>query len=161
MKITLDYLKKHTFEKTGLEEKTETREMTSAMFAPEALSALPANDQEKQQQLNIEISDLIHDCCGTYDNLYVKTNINPETLRKYLNLRNKRKISREMLAKFVVGLQLKFEKANELFTLHSYPLDASNVLLDAVVVHCLEEHLDIYGFFDTCQQVGLNITPSE
>lgn len=159
MKITKDYLKSHTFERTGLEAENKIGEKTSAMFAPEALADLPDNNQMKLQRLNIEISDLIHDHCGKYDNLYVKTNINPETLRKYINLRNKRKISREMLAKFVVGLKLKFEKADELFTLHSYPLDAAHVLLDAVVVHCLEEHLDINGFFDTCEQVGLDITP--
>lgn len=115
MKITQDYLKSHTFERTGLEAENEVREKTSAMFAPRALANLPDNDQVKLQQLNIEVSDLIHDRCGKYDNLYAKTNINPETLRKYLNLGNKRKISREMLSKFVAGLQLTFEKADELF----------------------------------------------
>ena len=66
-----------------------------------------------------------------------------------------------MLAKFVIGANLTLSEANDLFSLHSYPLDKSNVLLDAVVCHCLEEHLDINEFFDTCSQVGLNISPSD
>lgn len=157
MNITKDYLKSHRFERTGLEAENEAREKASAMFAPDALAGLPANAQKNQEQLNIELSDLVHEYCGSYDKLNIKTRLNPETFRKCINLRNDRKVSREMLAKFVVGLQLDLEQADKLFTLQSYPLDTAHVLLDAVVVHCLEEHLDINDFFDTCKQVKLDI----
>lgn len=66
-----------------------------------------------------------------------------------------------MLAKFVVGCGLSLNDANKLFELHSSKLNAETTQLDAVVIHCIEKHLDIDGFFDTCDQIGLDISYSE
>ncbi len=159
-KITLDYLLHHEFKKTGLESEKETFDRMSARFSKEGLKNLPRKDEEKYKELNVKVSDLVYERCEGYKNLYVKTNINPESLRKTIRGSTKRKITREMLAKFVIGIGLTVEEANKLFSLQSYPLDGSNVLLDAVVLHCLQNQLDISGFFETCGQVGLDIIPS-
>ena len=160
-KVTLEYLLHHKFEKTGLELEKQLFHNTSARFSQDALKSLPQKEEEKLLELNVRVSDLVHARFENYDNMQVKTNINPESFRKAVRVSTKRKISREMLAKFVIGANLTLSEANDLFSLHSYPLDKSNVLLDAVVCHCLEEHLDINDFFDTCNQVGLNISPSD
>lgn len=156
-KVTMDYLLTHVFEKTGLEPQNMKPEKASGMFTAAALASLPQNDDEKLEKLNIRISDLIFQKCKTYKVMQQKTTIPQETLRKYISLGNQKKITRVMLAKFVVGLQLDYDEANELFALQSYPLDADSVLLDAVVAHCISEHLDIDGMSDTCNQVNLEI----
>ncbi len=155
--ITKDYLLTHIFERTGLEPQNENREKVSGMFSAAALASLPRSDDEKLADLNIRISNLVFQKCKTYRIMQQKTTLSQETLRKYINLGNQKKITRVMLAKFVVGLQLDYDEANELFALQSYPLDAESVLLDAVVVHCICEHLDIDGMIDTCRQINLEI----
>lgn len=160
--ITLDYLKNHHFEKTGLEQIEEYRERVSARFSPSELSALPPSDNEKMNELKILISDLIF---NKFKRNYVgfgqKCNVNYETIRKSLRYTNGRNISRETLAKIVIGTGLSLDEANHLFECESRKLDPQNTLLDAVVVHCLENHYDIDEFFETCKQVNLNITYKE
>lgn len=156
--ITMDYLMNHEFAKTGLEEELYQKSNVSGRFSPEEIGRLPRSDGDQLDELKIRISDLIRERCGGYSRLYVKTNINESTMKKYVSLSAKRNISREMLAKFVIGLSLSVEEADELFSLLSYPLDASATRLDAVVVHCLENGLDIHGFFDTCKQIHLEVT---
>lgn len=156
--ITIEYLINHEFEKTGFEEeKSSAKPRTSGMFSAVELLSLPSSDEEKLEELNIRISDLIHDKFGNYRDFGQVCNLNPETIRKNIRFGSKRKISREMLAKFVIGCDLSLEEANELFELHSSGLNAKTTRLDAVVVHCIEKNLDIDGFFDTCKQIGLNI----
>lgn len=159
--ITIDYLINHKFEKSGLEEADYNKPKASGMFSSQEIAMLPKTDENKMADLKIKISDLIRERCGGYNNLYVKTNINPETMKKSIRLNLNRNIKREMLAKFVVGIGLSLEEANELFSLLSYPLNASTTRLDAVVVHCIENRLDIHGFFDTCKQIGLNVSVSD
>lgn len=158
--ITMDYLMDHNFEKTGLENEVYNRPNVSGMFSRQEIGKLPKSDEDKLDELKIKMGDLIREKCGGYPGLYVKTNINPSTMKKYLNLKKKRNISREMMAKFVVGLGLSLEEANEMFYLLSHPLDVSTTRLDAVVVHCIENGLDIYGFFDTCEQIHLEVAMS-
>ena len=67
------------------------------------------------------------------------------------------RIHRDTLAKFVVGLGLSYEEANKLFALESHPLSPEHVLLDAVVVLCIQNRYDINEMFDTCEQVKLDI----
>lgn len=158
--ITKDYLLNHKFDKTGIEPEEKEHRMSSGRFAVTMLSTLPMPDRDKLVELNILVSDLIHQRCETSASLEYKTNIKPNTLRRILNLRDKRNFTREMLAKFVVGMQLTVEEANELFSLQGFPLMADKVLLDAVVIHCLTNHYDIDEFFETCKQVGLDIVPA-
>lgn len=159
--ITLAYLKNHKFEKSGLEEIQTEKPRVSGRFSAKELSRLPASDEEKKAELNIEINDLIHDKFDNFRDFGQKCNLNPETIRKVIRGRNNRKISKVMLAKLVVGCGLSLNDANKLFELHSSRLNAETTQLDAVVVHCIEKHLDIDGFFDTCSQIGLDITYSE
>lgn len=98
-KVTLEYLLHHKFDKTGLEPEEKSFQKTSARFLPDALKSLPQKDEEKLLELNIRISDLVHAKFENYDNMQVKTNINPENFRKAVRVSTKRKISREMLAK--------------------------------------------------------------
>lgn len=156
--ITLEYLVNHEFEKSGLEEIQTVKPRVSGRFSEKELSMLPKSDEAKMEELNIRISDLIHDKFGNYRDFGQKCNLNPETIRKMIRYRSNRKISREMLAKLVVGCNLSLDEANELFELHSSELNAKTTQLDAVVIHCIEKHLDIDGLFDTCKQIGLNIT---
>lgn len=159
--ITVEYLINHEFEKSGLEEEDYDKLKTSGMFSSQEIGRLPRPDEEKMADLKIKISDLIREKCNGYNNLYVKTNINPETMKKNIRLNLKRNIKREQLAKFVVGIGLSLDEANELFSLLGHPLNASTTRLDAVVVHCIENKLDIHGFFDTCRQIDLNVAMSD
>lgn len=161
-KITLEYLKNHHFEKTGLEHTEEYHERVSARFSPNELSALPLSDNDKMNELKVLISDLIFNKFkGNYTGFGQKCNVNYETIRKSLRYTNGRNISRETLAKIVIGTELSLDEANKLFEYESRKLDPQNTLLDAVVVHCLENHYDIDEFFETCKQVNLNITYKE
>lgn len=153
--VTLEYLFTNKFEKTGLE--VEAKKNTSGMFTKAELGMLPRSDSEKLYDLKIMMGDYIYEK-GGYKNVYVKTNINPDSLKKTIGLTQNRGIKREMLAKFVVGYQLSLEQANELFELHSYALNPKTTLLDAVVVHCIQNGYDICDFFDVCEQVKLDIT---
>lgn len=154
-KITLDYILTHKFEKTGLER--NEKERISGMFSAVELSMLPRTDSEKMTDLKIKMSDYVREN-GGYKNVYVKMNLNPDTLKKTLGLSQNRGIKREMLAKFVIGLKLTLDQANELFELHSYALNPTTTRLDAVVVHCIVNRYDINEFFDVCKQAKLDVT---
>ena len=136
--ITMDYLRNHTFELTGLEEQTVAKEKTSAMFSPQQLSRLPRGDMDRFDELNIRINDMIRELFDTKEQ-FGKT------------------LPKEMLAKFVIACGLSLEEADELFELRDHALQPDKILLDAVIVHCLQNHYDLDEFFDTCNQVNLDI----
>ena len=153
--ITIDYLLNHTFEESGLEEATKPN--ASKMFSEKELSMLPGSDQERFGELNIKISDMIYELFDDTRQFSQKSNLNYETVRKYISVGSKKTLTKEMLAKFVVACRLSVDEANELFELQDHALQPERIRLDAVVVHCLQNKLDIDGFFDTCEQVGLDI----
>ena len=155
--ITMDYLLNHQFEFTGLEEAAEIKEKTSQLFSKAELGMLPRTDRERFDDLNIRINDMIFDVFGNTTLFSQKSNLNYETVRKYIRVGSGKTLPKEMLAKFVVACGLSLDEANELFELQSHVLQPDRILLDAVIVHCLEKHHDIDEFFDTCQQVGLKI----
>ena len=62
--ITLEYLKNYIFEKTGLEEVLFERPKVSGRFSEKELLMLPSSEEEKMEELNIKISDLIHELNG-------------------------------------------------------------------------------------------------
>lgn len=161
-KITLEYLKNHQFERTGLEIDIDNHENVRARFSESQKSRLPASDEEKMYTLKTRISDLAYEKFKRdFRGFCQKCNLNYETMRKTLHTSKGRNISRETLARIVVGAGLSLDEANELFYLESRKLDPETTLLDAVVVHCLENHYDIEEFFDTCKQVELNIVYKE
>lgn len=153
--ITMDYLLNHEFEFSGLEEKEIIK--TSGMFSKAELKMLPRSDSDRFYELNSRISDLIFEKFGSTSRFSQKSNLNYETIRKYTSGKSKKTLTKEMLAKFVIACELSVDEANELFELREHPLQPKRILLDAVVVHCLENHHDLDMFFDTCKQVGLKI----
>lgn len=156
-KITMDYLLNHKFELTGLEEQETEIFKTSGMFSKAELGMLPRPDKDRYDELNLRINDMIHDLFGNAERFSQKSNLNYETVRKYIRVGSGKTLPKEMLAKFVVACRLTVKEANELFELQEHVLQPTRILLDAVIAHCLENHLDLDGFFATCQQVGLNI----
>ena len=155
--ITMDYLLNHQFELSGLEEETEIKMKTSKMFSNAELAMLPRTDVDRFDELNIRISDMIYELFDNTAQFSQKCNLNYETVRKYIRVGSGKTLPKEMLAKFVVACDLSLDEANEMFELQSHVLQPDRILLDAVIVHCLEKHHDIDEFFDTCQQVGLKI----
>lgn len=156
-KVTIDYLLNHKFELTGLEEETVNKTRSSGMFSKAELGMLPRSDTDRFDDLNIRINDLIKEVFGNSARFNQKTNLNYETVRKYIRIGSGKTLSKDMLTKFVIACALSVNEANELFELHSHVLQPDKILLDAVIVHCLENKHDLDGFFDTCKQVGLKI----
>ena len=159
--ITLDYILNHKFEKTGLESDYSDKFSRSGRFAPSMLSSLPDSDEDKMAELKTKLERIDYDKAFTNAKFEAKTNIKKNSFRKALNGGPKRKIQRVTVAKFAVGLKLSLNEADKLFALESQPLAPNIVLLDAVVVHCINEHHDIDEFFETCEQVGLNVKAAE
>lgn len=155
--ITLEYLLNHKFELTGLEEEVNIKSKRSGMFSKAELAMLPRSDADRLLDLNIKISDMIHDKFGNTTMFSQKSNLNYETIRKYISPRSKKTLPKDMLAKFVIACKLSVEEANELFELRECALQPDKILLDAVVVHCLENKHDLDDFFDTCAQAKLEI----
>ena len=155
--ITIDYLMNHKFELSGLEEEVEIKTKKSGMFSKAELTMLPRSDIDRFFELNTRISDMIFDKFGTTLRFDQKSNLKYETIRKYIGPKSKKTLPKEMLAKFVIACELSVDEANELFGLRECTLQPDRILLDAVVVHCLEKHRNLDDFFDTCKQVGLPI----
>lgn len=156
-KITIDYLLNHKFEFSGIEEEFAVKPKRSGMFSKAELGMLPRSDTDRFDELNKRINDMIHEVFGNSARFSQRCNLNYETVRKYIRVGSGKTLSKEMLAKFVVACGLSVDEANELFELHSHILQPDRILLDAVIVHCLEKKHDLDGFFDTCNQVGLQI----
>lgn len=155
--ISMEYLLNHKFELSGLEDDVVGKTKRSGMFSNAELSRLPSSDLDRFFELNIRISEMIFDKFGSTARFSQKSNLNYETIRKYIGSKSKKTLPKEMLAKFVVACELSVEEANELFEMRECKLQPERILLDAVVVHCLEKHLDLEAFFETCKQVGLAI----
>lgn len=158
--ITLDYLLKHEFQKTGLETYTNEKKNASMRFTKKQLSSLPPNDSEKMSDLKSIMSDIYYEKGLLPAKFEILTNIKYNSFKKSVNSINSRnrRISRETLAKFVVGLGIDYEQANKMFKLESQPLSPEHILLDAVVVHCIQNEYDINEMFETCKQVNLDLT---
>ena len=154
--VTLEYLLTHKFKKTGLENIYEGKANASLRFAPNQLRQLPRSDKDKMAELKIDMMNIYLDKNITTAYFESHTNIKYNSFKKSLN-RPQSRIHRDTLAKFVVGLGLSYEEANKLFALESQPLSPEHILLDAVVVHCIQNRYDINEMFDTCEQVKLNI----
>lgn len=82
---------------------------------------------------------------GDYSIIESLSAIPTDTMKKALN--GKYKITRNFLAKFVVGLKLNIEEANELFELHSWGLSERNSF-DFIVIHALKTKDNIYDFME-------------
>jgi hypothetical protein len=155
----MDYLLNHKFELTGLEEDFVQKPKRSGMFSAAEMGMLPRSDKERYNDLNLRIYNIIEHRSKVGISLFLsqQCNLNPETVRKYIRIGSPKTLPKEMLAKFVVACALSVDEANELFELHSHALQPEKILLDAVIVHCLEGKHDLDEFFATCAQVGLNI----
>lgn len=81
---------------------------------------------------------------GSYAKLELLSQIEQETFQKWL--RGSRKVPRIELAKFVIGLSLDRETADELFSLQSQPLDCDNDRFDFIVACAIRDKDDIEQF---------------
>ena len=156
--ITLEYILTHKFEKTGFEDLNSERHNTSGMFTKAQLSGLPGTDVDNMLKLKSRMADIYYEKNISTAKFEADTNIKYNSFNKSINApAGTRRISRPMLAKFVVGLKLPLDVANELFSLESYPLSPDTVLLDAIVFHCIENNYGIDELFETAEQVGYDI----
>ena len=106
------------------------------------------------QDLKVELDRILYSKNLSNAAFESRTNIKMNSFRKTLNGGERRRIQRVTVAKFVIGLKLNLNEADK-------PLAPNIVLLDAVVVHCINEHHDIDEFFESCDQVGLNVKAAE
>ena len=127
------------------------------MFSKSELGMLPKSDKERFDELNLKINDMIFELFDDTMQFSQKCNLNYETVRKYIRIGSGKTLPKEMLAKFVIACGLSVVEANELFELQNNILQPDKILLDAVIVHCLENKHDLDEFFNTCKQVGLKI----
>ena len=113
-------------------------------------------DKQKEVKLRKKMIDIVQ---GQYQGNYAKIDskccICEDTLRRYL--KGTRRVTRDALAKFCVGLGLTMEVTEELFMLQGYSLDPLNNLLDAIVVDCIKCKDDITVFCDECEEYNLGI----
>lgn len=151
--VTREYIRTHEFIKTGLEEQEDGGALVSARFAPGI--KLPKSDAEKRAELRVELSNIVYAKTETYVQAHIMTGINEETLRKYIRKGSNSNFKRLFVAQIVIGLGVDFEKANELFTLQGCPLDPENILLDAIVVNCMECHENRDTFWEMCRENGI------
>ena len=159
--ISKKYLLTHNFEESGLEVVNIKKENTSKRFSSAELGMLPGSDGDRFNELNKKIYDTIYEVFGDTSTFAQKCNLNYETVRKYSRVGSKKSLPKVMLAKFVVACGFSVDQANEFFELHSSVLQPKKILLDAVIVHCLENSYDLDEFFETCKQVGLEIEYKE
>ena len=159
--VTPDYLISHSFEKTGLEPYSDSFPKISGRFSKNQISSLPPSDERKMYDLKIMLDRILYEKKLTNAAFESRTNIKMNSFRKSLNDGIGRRINRVTLAKFVIGLGLNRKEADQLFALESQPLDPDRVLLDAVVVHCIENKHDINEFFETCKQTKLAVKATE
>lgn len=81
---------------------------------------------------------------GSYPKLELLSQIEEITFQKWLS--GARKIERSDLAKFVIGLSLDRETADELFALQSHSLDYENNRFDFIVACAIRDKDDIEQF---------------
>ena len=151
--ITKEFIANHKFEGDGLSFEYK-KENTSFKLSPK--SVLPMSDKQKEVQLRKKMIDIVQ---GQYQGNYAKIDskccICEDTLRRYL--KGTRRVTREAIAKFCVGLGLPMEVTEELFTLQGHSLEPLNNLLDAIVVDCIKCNDDITVFYDECKEYNLGI----
>ena len=98
--ITLDYIKTHAFEVTGLEEQVNPSSV-SHMFTPAELASLPPSDEDNIQELKIRISDMIYEKQYPVAKFEVLTNLKKNSVTQTVN-RPSSKVSRLMLIKDLI-----------------------------------------------------------
>lgn len=89
--------------------------------------------------------DRTKDADDPYSYLDAKCGIGESLFRKVLN--GTRKITRPMLARFIVGLKLDGGQADELFELSGTPLNPDNAL-DLIIINAIRDRDEIDDFVD-------------
>jgi hypothetical protein len=102
-------------------------------------------DNEKTITLRKKVQSLFFDKIeGSYAKLEYLAQIKQNTFQKWMN--GSRNISRKELAKFVVGLSVDIELADELFVLYGHALNCDNNRFDCVVANAIKDKDDIAQF---------------
>lgn len=151
--ITKEYIKTHNFSHDGIYFADQS-EIADFRFAPGAV--LPMGQEAKTNELRKKVQTIIY---TRFDGNYAKIDalcyVSKDTLSKFFN--KKRGLSRPMLAKMCVGLDVPLEETEELFILQGHALDPFNNLLDAIVVNCIQCKESISVFFEMCDENGIEM----
>lgn len=115
---------------------------------------MPAGD-EKNIALRKRVQSLwFEKTGGSYEKLEYLCQIKQNTFQKWMN--GSRNMKRSELAKFVIGLSLYIEVADELFALQSHPLDCDGNRFDFITACAIRDRDDIEQFgkdvFAYCKQ---------
>lgn len=84
---------------------------------------------------------------GNYAKLDVLAQVKQNTFQKWMN--GSTTIGRVNLAKFLVGLGIDIDSADELFSLQSHPLNCSGDRFDHIVAKALKDKDEIENFADS------------
>ena len=123
----------------------EADDETEYHFGISELDLLKMPADEKNKTLRQRIRTLwFEEAEGSYDKLEYLSQIKQNTFQKWIN--GSRNVKRSELAKFVIGLSLDIETANELFALRSHPLDCDGNRFDYIVACAIRDKDDIGQF---------------
>ena len=105
---------------------------------------IPSNS-EKSIKLRKNLQKLFFEKAeGSYVKLEIMTQIKEDTFRRWA--KGTREIKRINLAKFIVGLGIGIETAEELFCLSGHALDCKNNRFDFIVAYAINNKDDIEQF---------------
>lgn len=150
--ITLSYIETHTFLEEGLFIKTS---QDHGLYKIPDGYRLPMSDNEKSVELRKLVNEIIDDKFTTLVSAATKSEIPLSTFKSYVA--GTRPFHRLALAKFCIAARISVTKAKELFKYSEYKLDSENILLDAILVYCLQHQESINVMEDELRKKGVKI----
>jgi len=140
----------------GIVEASQQTDKNALRVSATDMRARPA-DSEKSIELRRRLGRLWHEKTGgSYPKLESLTLIKQNTFQTWSS--GRRRTSRLELAKFVVGLSIDIDTADELFALQDHALDCVNNRFDYIVASAIKDRDDIEQFGNDLQKYcGLSI----
>jgi len=128
-----------------IDEPTEST-LISGRINPAQVGGIPSDDSTNKITLRRKLSNLFFDTTGgNFERLEMETYIKQDTARKWFNGKNR--ISRKGLAKFIVGLKIDIDTANELFCLQGHPINLQN-RFEYIIACAIKNGDSIDDFYD-------------
>jgi len=119
---------------------------SSARINSAQIRDLPSEEDLNKTTLRRKLADLFFmKAEGDFERLEITTYIKQDTARKWFNGKNR--VSRRGLAKFVVGLKIDIDTADELFSLQGHPISLRN-RFDYIVACSVKNGDGIEDFYD-------------
>jgi len=140
----------------GIVETSQQTDKNASRVSAIEMRSRPS-DTEKSIMLRKRLGNLWHEKTGgSYPKLEYLTLIKQNTFQSWSS--GKRKPSRLELAKFVVGLSVDIDTADELFSLQDHSLDCMSNRFDYIVACAIKDRDDIEQFGNDLQKhCGLSI----